>query len=188
MNNTPRTDAALEWVRPAGNDSAPPNEQYVSADFARQLERELAVLQAERDAQVCLLQKQRDAEKSRADCAQLAGEEGQEICADLQTERDAALAQVATLREALDDSYGLAIAWAAHYANDKAYGCGKQHPKHTEILAKIKAALSSTPNTKHPDTERLDWLDALNTNKGVLEATYFANRDAIDAARKEITP
>jgi hypothetical protein len=39
---TPRTDAALEWVRPAGNDSGPPNEQYVSAEVARTLERELA--------------------------------------------------------------------------------------------------------------------------------------------------
>ena len=40
MSETPRTDAVLEWVRPMGNDSGPPNEQYVSADFARQLERE----------------------------------------------------------------------------------------------------------------------------------------------------
>ena len=44
MSDTPRTDAALEWVRPAGDDSAPPNEQYVSADFARDLERELTQL------------------------------------------------------------------------------------------------------------------------------------------------
>jgi hypothetical protein len=43
---TPRTDAALEWVRPAGNDCGPPNEQYVCSDLARTLEREL---NAERD-------------------------------------------------------------------------------------------------------------------------------------------
>jgi len=45
MNDTPtpRTDAALEWVRPVEqNDTAPPNEQYVDAEFARELERELA--------------------------------------------------------------------------------------------------------------------------------------------------
>lgn len=41
MSDTPKTDAAIEWARPCGNDSAPPNEQYVSADFARELEREL---------------------------------------------------------------------------------------------------------------------------------------------------
>ena len=39
---TPRTDSVLEWVRPAGSDCGPPNEQYVYADFARTLERELA--------------------------------------------------------------------------------------------------------------------------------------------------
>ena len=50
MNATPRTDAALEWVRPAGNDCGPPNEQYVCADFARELERELARLRAELSA------------------------------------------------------------------------------------------------------------------------------------------
>ena len=46
MSDTPRTDAALEWVRPVGNDSGPPHEQYVSAEFARQLERENAALRA----------------------------------------------------------------------------------------------------------------------------------------------
>ena len=44
---TPRTTAALEWVRPAGNDSGPPNEQYVCADVARTLETELAAAKAE---------------------------------------------------------------------------------------------------------------------------------------------
>ena len=44
MSTTPQTDAAIEWARPCGNDSAPPNEQYVSADFARELERENARL------------------------------------------------------------------------------------------------------------------------------------------------
>ena len=46
---TPRTTAALEWVRPAGNDSGPPNEQYVCADVARTLETELAEAKAERE-------------------------------------------------------------------------------------------------------------------------------------------
>jgi len=42
-SNTPRTDAALEWVRPVEqNDAAPPNEQYVNAEFAREMERKLA--------------------------------------------------------------------------------------------------------------------------------------------------
>ena len=45
-SDTPRTDAALEWVRPAGNDSGPPHEQYVSGDFARELERENNALRA----------------------------------------------------------------------------------------------------------------------------------------------
>ena len=43
---TPRTDAALEWVRPAGNDCGPPNEQYVCADLARTIERELVTERA----------------------------------------------------------------------------------------------------------------------------------------------
>lgn len=90
----------------------------------------------------------------------------------LKAKLDAALAQVATLREALELVKG---ATALHA------GCG-------HVYEAVVAALSSNPNTKHPDTERLDWLDALNANKGVLEATYFANRDAIDAARKEIAP
>ena len=37
-------------MRPAGNDCGPPNEQYVCADFARELERELARLRAELSA------------------------------------------------------------------------------------------------------------------------------------------
>lgn len=45
-SNTPRTDAALEWVRPMGNDDGPPNEQYVCSDFARELERENNALRA----------------------------------------------------------------------------------------------------------------------------------------------
>lgn len=44
MGDTPQTDAAQEWVMPAGNDSGPPHEQYVHADFARELERENAAL------------------------------------------------------------------------------------------------------------------------------------------------
>lgn len=44
--STPRTDAILEWARPMGDDAGPPHEQYVSADFARQLETELAQLNA----------------------------------------------------------------------------------------------------------------------------------------------
>lgn len=47
---TPRTDAALEWVRPMGNDSGPPHEQYVSADFAREIERENVRLRAALEA------------------------------------------------------------------------------------------------------------------------------------------
>jgi hypothetical protein len=47
MSDTPRTDEMLEWVRPCGDDSGPPNEQYVSSDFARQLERELNDAKAE---------------------------------------------------------------------------------------------------------------------------------------------
>jgi len=43
MSDTPRTDAAVEWVRPVDqSDTGPPNEQYVDAEFARELERELA--------------------------------------------------------------------------------------------------------------------------------------------------
>ncbi len=49
QSKTPRTDDACEWARPAGNDSAPPNESYVSTDFARQLETELTSVAQERD-------------------------------------------------------------------------------------------------------------------------------------------
>ena len=44
-SDTPRTDAALEWVRPVDQtDTAPPNQQYVDAEFAQELERENAEL------------------------------------------------------------------------------------------------------------------------------------------------
>jgi hypothetical protein len=52
---TPRTDAALEWVRPVGNDSGPPHEQYVEANFARDLERENAAFRAIIDATLSAL-------------------------------------------------------------------------------------------------------------------------------------
>ena len=57
---TPRTDAALEWVRPAGNDSGPPNEQYVCADVARTLETELAEAKAEAAHYMSVAQKATD--------------------------------------------------------------------------------------------------------------------------------
>ena len=57
---TPRTTAALEWVRPAGNDSGPPNEQYVCADVARTLETELAEAKAEAAHYMSVAQKATD--------------------------------------------------------------------------------------------------------------------------------
>ena len=44
--DTPRTMAALEWVRPMGDDSGPPHEQYVPAEEMAKLERENAALRA----------------------------------------------------------------------------------------------------------------------------------------------
>ena len=60
MSTTPRTTAALEWVRPAGNDSGPPNEQYVCADVARTLETELAEAKAEAAHYMSVAQKATD--------------------------------------------------------------------------------------------------------------------------------
>lgn len=47
MSATPRTDAAIELVRPAGSDPLPPYRKYVPVDFARDLERENAALRNE---------------------------------------------------------------------------------------------------------------------------------------------
>ena len=60
MSTTPRTTAALEWVRPAGNDSGPPNEQYVCADVASTLETKLAEAKAEAAHYMSVAQKATD--------------------------------------------------------------------------------------------------------------------------------
>lgn len=74
--------------------------------------------------------------------------------ANLEAERDAARAQVTTLREALEDARPLAVSWASHYTGE--YGRGVQHPCHTEILAKIAAALDAarakSPSPQTPPT------------------------------------
>lgn len=132
---------------------------YVCYDDFAKLERELA------------------AEKAKA----------MEAIALWQEAESAALAQVATLREALDC---LLIGACA---------VGVPHKGEREVLqdavAIARAALASTPETKHPDTERLDWLDEYMSyhgggNGGVYSFRTPADvecgmlREAIDAARK----
>jgi hypothetical protein len=95
-------------------------------------------------------------------------------------ERDALAAQVATLREALNDA-----ARAIHGLTEQS-----KDPYVITVLKEIFDACAScdtTPETKHPDTLRLDWL---TTEEG-LRFLAFAmcgkpplSRQAIDAARQ----
>ena len=46
MSDTPKTDEAVELVRPLGRDPFPNLQKYVKVDFARELERENIALRA----------------------------------------------------------------------------------------------------------------------------------------------
>lgn len=172
---TPRTDAAVN----AGG-----FQLLNVVDCARQLERELI------------------AEKAAADAAKkvIASKEwtDSEACALMlvrkaRSEHDALATQVAMLREALEN-----IQVLSHVAYDRSATKNVLiRRKNNALVAKINdtasVALSATPETKHPDTLRLDWLSThgstLSTYDGRWELDCMPNsygdpRTAIDAARK----
>lgn len=160
---TPRTDAAERWDVLA-------EIVVVPASFARQLERELAAEKAWAEEAITRAEERMNREIG----------EMRVLIQPLYDELDAALAQVATLREAAQDFC------------DKV-DCGEA--RSIRSYAKFKAALSATHNAKHPDTERIDWLDEYMShhgggNGGVYSFRTPADvecgmlREAIDAARK----
>jgi hypothetical protein len=182
MSITPRTDAALEWVRPVGNDSGPPHEQYVEANFARDLERENAALRAIIDATLRALpvgnvrthtpdsipERVGDLVKAHAD----------ELADNEQLRKDNA-----RLRAALERIVAL----------------GARMPEDAEEVCIAKAALSpsgeretrliGTVEELRKDKARLDWLaDPKNTIGNVTLPTQHimdhpdSMRAAIDAA------
>lgn len=166
---TPRTDAAAFYItwRNGAYYLSIPNISYetvVSEELAHQL--------------ACQLERELTAEKAAADAAKkvIASKEwtDSEACALMlvrkaRSEHDALATQVAMLREALEN-----IQVLSHVAYDRSATKNVLiRRKNNALVAKINdtasVALSATPETKHPDTERLaaqtaraDALEALN--------------------------